>query len=92
MISIKIKRKKENIVISVKDTGPGIQKEDLKKLFKAFSQILEPGKFKEGSGLGLYHSKKLANLIGGDILVKSKFGKGSTFKLVLKIEEEEISN
>ncbi|MBA7612385.1 Sensor histidine kinase RcsC [subsurface metagenome] len=92
MISIKIKRKKENIVISVKDTGLGIQKEDLKKLFKAFSQILEPGKFKEGSGLGLHLSKKLANLLGGDITVKSKFGKGSTFKLVLKIEEEEISN
>ncbi|TKJ19052.1 MAG: hypothetical protein CEE43_16425 [Promethearchaeota archaeon Loki_b32] len=90
MISIKIKRKKENIVISVKDSGPGIQKEDLKKLFKPFSQILEPGKFKEGSGLGLYHSKKLANLLGGDITVKSKFGKGSTFKLVLKTEEEDI--
>ncbi len=91
-ISIKIKRKKENAVISVKDTGPGIQKEDLNKLFKPFSRILEPGKFKEGSGLGLHLSKKLANLLGGDITVKSKFGKGSTFKLVLKIEEEEISN
>lgn len=91
-ISIKIKRKKENAVISVKDTGPGIQKEDLKKLFKPFSRILEPGKFKEGSGLGLHLSKKLAILLGGDITVKSKFGKGSTFKLILKREEEEISN
>ena len=54
-------------------------------------KIIEPGKFKEGSGLGLHLSKKLANLLGGDILVKSKFGKGSTFKLVLKINEEEIS-
>jgi len=90
-ISIKIKRKKDNAVISIKDTGPGIQKEDLKKLFKPFSRILEPGKYKEGSGLGLHLSKKLANLLGGEISVKSKFGKGSNFKLVLKLEEEEIS-
>ena len=90
-ISIKIKRKKENIVISVKDTGLGIKEEDLKKLFKPFSRILEPGKYKEGSGLGLHLSKKLANLLGGELTVKSKFGKGSTFKLVLTREEEEIS-
>jgi signal transduction histidine kinase len=89
-ISIKVKRKNENVEISVKDTGLGIKEEDLKKLFKPFSQIIEPGKSKEGSGLGLHLSKKLANLLGGDILVKSKFGKGSTFKLVLEIEEDEI--
>ena len=89
-ISIKVKRKNENIEISVKDTGPGIREEDLKKLFKPFSQIIEAGKIKEGSGLGLHLSKKLANLLGGDILVKSKFGKGSTFKVVLELEEEKI--
>ena len=89
-ISIKVKRKNEIVEISVKDTGPGIREEDLKKLFKPFSQIIEPGKIKEGSGLGLHLSKKLANLLGGDISVKSKFGKGSTFKLVLELKEEEI--
>lgn len=91
-ISIKIKGKKEQLVISVKDTGSGIQKEDLNKLFKPFSRILEPGKYKEGSGLGLHLSKKLANLLGGDITVKSTPGKGSTFKLVLKIEVIKTSN
>lgn len=89
-ISIKVKRKNELVKISVKDTGPGIREEDFKNLFKPFSQIIESGKFKEGSGLGLHLSKKLANLLGGDILVKSKFGKGSTFKLILELEEEEI--
>jgi len=89
-ISIKVKSKNNNVEISVKDTGPGIREEDLTKLFKPFSQIIESGKIKEGSGLGLHLSKKLANLLGGDILVKSKFGKGSTFKLVLELEEEEI--
>ncbi|MFX1500893.1 MAG: sensor histidine kinase, partial [Promethearchaeota archaeon] len=87
-ISIKVKGKKEQVVISVKDTGSGIKKEDLNKLFKPFSRILEPGKYKEGSGLGLHLSKKLANLLGGDITVKSTPGKGSTFKLVLKRAKE----
>ena len=89
-ISIKVKRKNEMVKISVKDTGPGIREEDLKNLFKPFSRIIESGKIKEGSGLGLHLSKKLAYLLGGDILVKSKFGKGSTFKLILKLEEGEI--
>ena len=87
-ISIKFQSKKNEITISVKDTGPGIKVEDLKKLFIPFSRIIEPGKVKEGVGLGLHLSKKLANLLGGDVLVKSKYGKGSTFKLVLKLEEE----
>lgn len=89
-ISIKVERKNEIVVISVKDTGSGIKVDDLKKLFKPFSQIIEQGKIKEGSGLGLHLSKKLANLLGGEITVKSKFGKGSTFKLVLELKEEEI--
>ena len=85
-ISIKLRFSKGEIIISVKDTGPGIKTEDLKKLFVPFSRIIEPGKVKEGVGLGLHLSKKLANLLGGDIVVKSKYGKGSTFKLVLKID------
>jgi len=89
-ISIKVKIKNDLVKISVKDTGPGIREEDLKNLFKPFSQIIESGKIKEGSGLGLHLSKKLANLLGGDILVRSKFGKGSTFKLVLELNEDEI--
>ena len=91
-ITIKIRFTKSEITISVKDTGLGIKAEDLKKLFIPFSRIIEPGKVKEGVGLGLHLSKKLASLLGGDILVKSKYGKGSTFKLVLKIEDEEIPN
>ena len=57
-----------------------------KNLFKPFSQIINSGKIKEGSGLGLHLSKKLANLPGGDILVKSIFGRGSTFKLVITLK------
>ena len=87
-ISIIVKKSNGNVEISVKDTGPGIKKEDLEKLFKPFSRIIIPGKLKEGTGLGLYLSQKLANLIGGELLVESEFGKGSTFKLSLKLDEE----
>ena len=87
-ISLKIQESNRNVEVSVKDTGPGIKKEDLDKLFKAFSRIVEPGKFKEGTGLGLYISKKLANLLEGDLFVESEFGKGSTFTLLLKLDDE----
>ena len=87
-ISIIVQKSNGNVEISVKDTGPGIKKEDLEKLFKPFSRIIIPGKLKEGTGLGLYLSQKLANLIGGELLVESEFGKGSTFKLSLKLDEE----
>ena len=86
-VTVKIQKLNGNVEISVKDTGLGIKKEDHEKLFKPFSRIIEPGKHKEGTGLGLYLSKKLANLLDGNIFVKSEFGKGSTFTLSLKLDE-----
>lgn len=66
--------------ITVKDTGMGINGEDMDKLFRAFSQIYVEGRPKqEGTGLGLYLSKKIANILGGEIGAESDFGKGSKF-------------
>lgn len=83
---IKIEQKLEDgsLVISVTDTGCGIKEEDLKKLFNAFTQ-LEDAKTKryEGTGLGLTIVKKLTELLNGKVYVDSKFGKGSTFTVVL---------
>ncbi len=87
-IALKIQKSNRNVEISVKDTGSGIKKEDMVKLFKPFSRIIRPGIYQEGTGLGLYISKKLATLLGGEIVVESELGKGSTFKLILKLEEE----
>ncbi|MHA2390646.1 MAG: sensor histidine kinase [Promethearchaeota archaeon] len=89
-ISVIIRKINTTVEIAVKDTGPGIKKENLDKIFKPFSRIIEPGKVKEGTGLGLYLSKKLANLLGGEIYVQTEYGKGSTFTLMLKLEEEKI--
>lgn len=88
IISVKILKLNGNVEISVEDTGPGIKKEDQEKLFKPFSRIIESGKDKEGTGLGLYLSNKLANLLDGNIFVESEFEKGSTFTLSIKLDEE----
>ncbi len=88
-IEIEVIEKGNVTQISVQDTGIGIRKEDIKKLFKAFSQIISPGRTKEGTGLGLYLSKKIAHLLGGDIAVESKFGKGSIFTFILPLKYKE---
>jgi len=73
--------------ISVTDTGIGIQKEHLERLFKPFTQI-ETGLTRkyEGTGLGLSISKRLVTLMGGEITVESDPGRGSTFSFTLPRE------
>jgi signal transduction histidine kinase len=72
---------REQILISVKDTGVGMSPETIPNLFKDFSQ-LEPDNFK-GTGLGLAVSRRLARLLDGDITVESQPGRGSEFTLRL---------
>ncbi len=68
------------IYIAVKDTGIGIRKEKLKTLFNAYEQeFTEKNIAQTGTGLGLLISKELANLMKGEICVKSELGKGSEF-------------
>jgi PAS domain S-box-containing protein len=65
---------------SVADTGVGIRAEEMPLLFQPFSQVDSSlRKRHEGTGLGLYLSKKLVELLGGTITVESEYGKGSTF-------------
>jgi signal transduction histidine kinase len=88
-IKIKVIQKDEIVEVSVRDSGIGIKKENMNKLFKSFSQIPNPGRIEEGTGLGLYLSKKNANLLGGDIIAKSEWGKGSVFTLTLSLKYKE---
>ncbi|HYS42545.1 MAG TPA: ATP-binding protein [Geobacteraceae bacterium] len=68
------------VEISVEDTGIGINKEDLPKLFKAFSQVSSPyTKEHKGTGLGLALTKRIVELHGGRVWVESEPGKGSRF-------------
>ena len=78
------------IEVSVRDTGPGIKNEHMDMLFQPFRQIPIEGDLKEGTGLGLHLSKKIACLLGGEITAESEFGKGSTFTLKLPLEYKEL--
>ena len=76
----------DQIRIQVIDTGIGIKKEDMSKLFKPFSQ-LDTGLTRQydGTGLGLSICSKLVDLMGGSISVESERGKGSTFRIMLPL-------
>ena len=72
---------------SVKDTGIGINPEDMTELFTDFSQVNSgANRSFGGTGLGLAISKRLAVLMGGEVGVESQFGKGSCFWAVLRPE------
>jgi PAS domain S-box-containing protein len=72
------------VEFAVTDSGIGIHPDDQTKLFQAFTQVDPSGKRRhEGTGLGLHLSRKLAELLGGTIAVRSEYGRGSTFTLTL---------
>ena len=90
-IEIKAAKKDECVEVSVADTGIGIKKENIKMLFKQFSRIHVAGMTRvEGTGLGLYISKKIADLLGGEIEAKSEFGKGSKFTFTLPLKHKGV--
>jgi len=87
-VRITEERSDNAVKIAVSDTGLGIRSENLKQLFEAFRQVDGTSRRRfEGTGLGLYLSKRLAHLLGGQIGVYSVFGEGSTFTVTLPIEE-----
>lgn len=82
------------LIVSVEDTGIGIKKESIDKLFTKFQRLdLEKNKTIEGTGLGLAITKKLVELMNGRIMVQSVYGKGSKFTVALdqKIIHKEVT-
>ncbi|MDE2258278.1 MAG: PAS domain-containing protein [Xanthomonadaceae bacterium] len=81
--------------ISVVDTGIGIAAEEQSRLFRqSFVQIrtAASGRVQEGTGLGLYLSHRLAQLLGGDLSLRSESGQGSCFTLSLPTEAAEAAS
>lgn len=81
-LDVKCINKEQNclLIISVKDTGRGIKKENISKLFTKFQRLDEDRNTTiEGTGLGLAITKALVDMLGGKINVQSQFGQGSIF-------------
>ncbi|MDR2340403.1 MAG: response regulator [Deltaproteobacteria bacterium] len=74
-------------VFTVSDTGIGIKPEDLGRLFRDYTQLdSKANRHIEGTGLGLSITKRLLDLMGGDITVASLYGKGSTFVITIPLQ------
>ena len=84
-------RGKYEVHFAVKDTGIGIAKDRISKMFDAFTQDdVSTSRLHGGSGLGLAISKRLAELMGGRIWAESTIGKGSTFHFTIVVEKTEL--
>jgi len=85
-VTVRAKASDTTMSISVEDTGIGIEKGNLQKIFDEFTQIGRTADTKKkGSGLGLSISKRLAELLDGHISVQSTPGQGSIFTLTLPL-------
>ncbi len=80
----------DEVEVFVKDTGEGIKKEDMDRIFERFVKVNQSETItkKRGAGLGLTISKGIVEMLGGKIKVESKHGKGTTFYFTLPLSEE----
>ncbi len=77
---------KENITleIAVEDTGKGVKKKDMQKIFETFTRLdMEASSTETGTGLGLAVSNRLVEMMGGKLSVQSEYGKGSIFSFAI---------
>lgn len=85
MIEIRARVNQEEVVLSVKDDGPGIAPEDQASVFERFNRVDDDFSV-DGSGLGLSISKGIVELLGGRIWLESETGKGSVFSFSIPLE------
>jgi len=89
-VKINVHRAEKEVIFSVTDTGIGIAKDDMPRLFKDFQQLDGTTRRQHGgAGLGLAISRRFVELHQGRISVKSEPGKGSTFTFSLPITEQQ---
>jgi len=86
-ITLKAGYHNEQIRFQVEDTGAGISEEEIMDIFKPFHQVGDKTLHAEGTGLGLTITKKLVEMMGGELHVKSTLGKGTVFWLTVNLPE-----
>ena len=89
-VSVCAQHQGQDLVIRIRDTGMGIPKEALPKIFDRFYRVNRPGKQIQGSGLGLPIVKKIVTMHGGRIEVESKPDQGTTFTVFLPLDSKPI--
>lgn len=89
-VNIKVTKKSDNeFEMIISDTGCGVKSEDMHRLFEPFQQIDSLlTKKHEGTGLGLHLTQKIVTLLGGNIKVRSDYGKGTEFIVTLPVMTE----
>jgi len=85
LVSITTKLQETDVVVQIKDSGPGIPPNILKHIFDPFFTTKAPGK---GTGLGLSITYGLVKKLGGEITVSSEVGKGATFEIRLPVNPD----
>jgi len=84
-VQVSAQRREEYLILKVSDTGYGIPKEDLAKVFDRFYRVYRPGKEIKGTGLGLTIVSKIIAAHGGRIEVESEVDQGTTFTVTLPL-------
>ena len=87
-VTVSVRRRGQEVIFSVADTGVGIAPEDIPKIFQEFQQLDGSTRRRHGgAGLGLAISRNFVQLHGGRIWVESEVGKGSTFSFALPVQQ-----
>ncbi len=89
-VLLSVHRRDDQLVLQVSDTGYGIPREDLPKLFSQFFRVQRPGKEIKGTGLGLAIVSKIVTANGGRIEVESELDKGTTFTVFLRLPMSQV--
>jgi two-component system phosphate regulon sensor histidine kinase PhoR len=91
-VNVQARRRQEDILLTVEDTGPGIPAEDLPHLFERFYRV-DKGRSRDkgGTGLGLSIVKHIVQLHGGKVWVESTLGRGTRFSITLPLSPNAAS-